>query len=145
MSTTTVTRTICASAESVFEAVAHIENFSKIVPEIRKVEFLSEQKFGVGARFKETRLMGKREGTTTIEVTEYASPERVRMVADEGGTIWDTTFTIRPTAADQVELVMVMEARAHKFFAKLINPLIKGMIRKFIEKDLDAVKAHCEK
>ncbi len=144
MGTTTVTRTVRASQKSVFEAVSHIENFSKIVPAITKVEFLSENKTGVGARFKETRLMGKREGTTTLEVTEYVPHERTRIVSDEGGTIWDTTFTVTPAGEGEVELKMVMEANAYKFLAKLINPLIKGMIKKFIESDMDAVKAHCE-
>lgn len=144
MSTTTVTRTIRASQESVFDAIAHIENFSKIVPAITNVEFLTEQKSGVGTRFKETRLMGKREGSSTLEVTEYDAPQRVRMVSDQGGTIWDTVFTVEPSSDGQVELVVVMEANAYKLFAKLINPLIKGMIKKFIESDMDAVKAHCE-
>ena len=144
MGTTTVTRTIRASQAAVFEAVAHIENFSKIVPAITNVEFLSEQKTGIGARFKETRLMGKREGTSILEVTEYVPPERIRIVSDQGGIIWDTVFAVEPAGDGQVELSMVMDARAYKFFAKLINPLIKGMIRKFIESDMDAVKAHCE-
>ena len=144
MTTTTVTRTIRAPIESVFEAVAHIENFQQICPDITKVEFLSENKTGVGARFTETRRMGKREGTTTLEVTEYVPNERIRLVSDQGGTIWDTVFTTQPSGSDTVELKMVMEARAYKLLSKLINPLIKGMIRKFIEKDMDAVKRHCE-
>lgn len=40
---------------------------------------------------------------------------------------------------------MVMDANAYRLLAKLFNPLIKGMIRKFIEKDMDAVKAYCER
>lgn len=43
----------------------------------------------------------------------------------------------------QVELVL--EAKAYKFFTKLITPLTKGMIKKFIEGGMHAVKAHCEK
>jgi uncharacterized protein YndB with AHSA1/START domain len=145
MTTTTVTRTIQASIESVYEAVAHIENFQAICPHITNVEFLSENKTGVGARFTETRQMGKREGKTTLEVTEYVPNERIRLVSDQGGTIWDTVFTTKPSGSGSVELNMVMEAKAYKFLAKLVNPLLKGMIRRFVEKDLDAVKAHCEK
>lgn len=70
--------------------------------------------------------------------------EEVRLVSDQGGTIWDTVFTTRPMGEGVVELEMVMDARAYKLPAKLLNPLIKGFIRKAIEKDLDAVKAHCE-
>ena len=144
MARTTVRRTIQAPIERVFDTVAHIENFSKAVPHIVNVEFLSEQRKGVGTRFRETRLMGKREASTELEVTEYVENERIRLVSDQGGTIWDTVFTVQPAAQGGVELEMVMDANAYKLLARLFNPLIKGMIRKFIEKDMDAVKAYCE-
>ena len=114
------------------------------MPDIIRVEFLSEQKTGVGTRFRETRRMGKRESSTDLEVTEYVPKERVRIVADQGGTIWDTVFTVQGMPGGGVELAVVMEARAYRLLAKLFNPLIKGMVRKAIEKDLNAVKAHHE-
>jgi len=144
MTTTRVSRLIQAPIESVFETVAHIENFERVAPDIIRIEFLSENKTGVGARFRETRRMGKREASTELEVTEYVPNERIRIVADQGGTIWDSVFTVEARPSGEVELVMVMEARAYRFLAKIMNPLIKGMIRKAIEKDLEAVKAHCE-
>ena len=144
MGRTTVSRTIHAPIGKVFDTVAHIENFSKAVPAIVRVEFVTEQKSGVGTRFRETRLMGKREATTELEVKEYVENERIRIVADQGGTIWDTVFTVTPAGEGAVELEMVMDANAYRFLAKLFNPLIKGMIRKFIEQDMDAVKAYCE-
>ena len=144
MGRTTVSRTIHAPIETVFDTVAHIENFSKAVPHIVNVEFLSDVKSGVGTRFRETRLMGRREASTELEVTEYVENERVRMVTDAGGTVWDTVFTVRPVSEGSVELTLVMDANAHKLLAKVMNPLIKGIIRKAIEKDMDAVKAYCE-
>ena len=45
-------------------------------------------------RFRETRVMKGREASTVLEVTEYESPRRIRLVSDEGGTIWDTVFTV---------------------------------------------------
>ena len=144
MGTTTAIRIIQAPIHLVFESVGHIENYAKVVPEIIRVEFLSEQKSGLGARFRETRQMGKREGSTELEVTEYEPSQRIRLVADQGGTIWDTIYTTRELEGGRVELKLVMEARAYKFLAKLFNPLIAGVVRKAIEKDMDRVKAHCE-
>ena len=69
---------------------------------------------------------------------------QIDCVADEGGTIWDTTFTTRDQGDGTVELTMVMDANAYKLPAKLINPHIKGMVKKYIEQDMDAVKAWCE-
>ncbi len=144
MSFSKTTRTIKASAQSVFEAIAHIENFSKVVPDIIQVKFLSEKKTGLGARFKETRKMGKREATTELEITEYVPNERVRFVSDAGGSVWDTIMTVQPKGDGQVELAMQMDAKPHKFVAKLLNPLIKGMVNKAVNSDMDAVKAYCE-
>ena len=87
MTRTTATRTIDAAAETVFSTVADISNYSKAVPHLLRVEFLSDVKVGVGARFRETRVMRGREATTEIEVTEFDENARVRFVSDEGGTI----------------------------------------------------------
>jgi uncharacterized protein YndB with AHSA1/START domain len=144
MASTVVTRTIQAPVEQVFDAVAHIDRFSQIVEDIVRVEYLSEHERGVGARFRETRRMNGNEETVELEVTEYVENDRVRIVADAGGTVWDTLFTV--AAGDrETTLTMTMEARAHKLLAKLINPLIKGMVRKSVEKDMDAVKVFCER
>jgi hypothetical protein len=144
MTRTEVSRTIHAPLEKVFDTVAHIERFSEVVPEIVEVELLSDTRRGVGTRFRETRLMGKRRASSVLEVTEYVPNERVRLVSDQGGTLWDTVFTTRPAGQGAVELTMVMDAQAYKLPAKLLIPLIMGIVRKAIGKDLDAVKRHCE-
>ena len=143
MEKTIVTRSIAAPPERVFETVAHIENFAEVVDAITNVEFLSEQRTGVGTRFRETRMMKNRETTTTLEVTEYRPPELVRLVSDEGGTIWDTVFTVKRMGAS-TELSMVMDARPYKLVARIMTPLISGMVRKAVKSDMDAVKRHCE-
>ena len=52
MSNITVSLRIEAPVEAVFRTVAHVEEFSRAVPHILRVEFLSEAKEGVGARFR---------------------------------------------------------------------------------------------
>lgn len=143
MSTITSVRRIAAPTERVFSTVADITNFSKAVPHIVKVDFLSEQRVGVGTRFRETRLMNGREASTELEVTEYIEGERIRLVSDSHGTVWDSVFTVVPREQGS-ELTLVMEARPHKLLAKLTTPLFKGVIAKALEKDMDAVKAWCE-
>lgn len=143
MSRTTVTRTIDAPVNVVFRTVADINHFSDAVPHIVNVEFLSDVTSGVGARFRETRLMKGKEQTTELEVTEYEENERIRLVSDAGGTIWDTVFTVTPQNG-QTELTMTMDANAYKLMAKIVNPLIMGMVASAVGKDMDAVKAYCE-
>jgi uncharacterized membrane protein len=143
MSQTRSSRTIAAPVEAVFDCVAHIENFSHAVPDIASIEFLTQSRRGVGTRFRETRVMKGRQSTTELEVTEYDVPRRIRLVSDEGGTIWDTVFT---TAAVEggTQLDMVMDARPHKVMAKFVNPFIGRMIAKAVEEDMNAVKVYCE-
>lgn len=143
MTTTTRSITIAAPVERVFDAVAHIDRFSDAVPNIRDVEYLSDIRRGVGTRFKETREMNGREASSVLEVTEYEENKRVRLVSDAGGTVWDTLFTVQP-ANGETELAMVMEARPHTLLARVSTPMIKGMVAKAIQADLEAVKEYCE-
>ena len=144
MTRTTVNRTINATPAVIFKAVSDINNLPQTVPDIVKVEFLSEVKSGVGTRFRETRLMNGKEARTELEVTEYVENERIRMVADSHGTIWDSIFTVK-SAGEHTELTVTMDAKAHKFLPKLMNPLMKGLYKKGLEKHMDAVKTYCEK
>lgn len=143
MTRTVVTRSIKAPINLVFKTVSEIENFSKAIPHIMRVEFLSENKSGIGARFRETRLMRGKEVSTELEVTEFVQDSHVRLVADSHGTVWDTLFEVSPNNGG-TELTMTMDARAYRLLPKILNPLMKGMVRRAIEQDMDMVKSFCE-
>ena len=143
MTRTTILSFINAPVDVVFDTVAHIDDFRQAIPHILDVEFISDVQSGVGTRFKETRLMNGKETTVELEVTGYEENQRIRLVSDAGGTIWDTVFTTE-SSAEGTNLTMVMDAKPYKLLAKLTTPLIKGMIRKAIEKDMNAVKVYCE-
>ena len=139
----TVERQINAPIESVFASIAEPSNFAEAVPAIARIEFLSEQKSGVGTRFKETRVMRGKEAATELEITELAPNEHVRIVSDTHGTVWDTIFTVQPIDGG-THLRMVMEARGYKLVSKVMNPLICKLIGRFVEGDMDAIKTYCE-
>jgi len=138
-----ICRTIEAPVEVVFATVADIRNFSKAIDHITNVEFLTESRTGVGTRFRETRIMKGKEVDTELKVTEYAENDHIRLVADEGGTIWDTLFRVRQEGTSTI-LEMTMDSRPHRLIAKFVNPLIRGMVRNAVEQDMDAVKEYCE-
>jgi hypothetical protein len=85
--------------------------------------------------------MKGREASSVLEVTEYEPDQRIRIVSDEGGTIWDTVFEVTDTV-DGTMLTMVMESRPYKLLARVMNPLIAPMVRKAVTADLDAVVTH---
>ncbi len=143
MTQATVTKIIAAPLGQVFETIADIENFKRAIPHIIRVEFLSESRTGIGTRFRETRLIKGKESTTELEVTEYVANERLRMVADSHGTIWDSVFAVEEVP-EGTALTLTMEARAYQLVARLMNPMVVPLVRGAIEEDLDLVKRHCE-
>ena len=138
-----VTRIINESSEVVFATISDIRQFSKALPHVVRFEFLSIVNRGVGTRFRETRLMKGKEATTELEITEYVENDRVRMVADSHGTVWDTIFTVI-SENGCTTLTTRMDARSDKLLPRVMNPLIRGMIAKAVEQDMDLVKAFCE-
>ena len=144
MSVWSETVKIDAPIDVVFKTISTPELFKEAVPEITKVEFLSEQHFGVGTRFKETRLMKKREASTVLEVTEQENNSHIRMVSVAGGTTWDSTFSTE-AEEDGVQLRLVMTAVPGNFLARITVRMIKGMLEKALKRDMEAVKAYCER
>ena len=144
MSRIIVTRTIDAPINLVFQTVADERRLSQVLPHIVNVEFLSDVRAGVGTRFRETRLMNGKEATTELEVTEFVENEHVRLVASDSlGTVWDTVFAV---TADNggTTLTMTMDACAHKLFARIFVFMIRSMIKRAVERDMDLVKGFCE-
>ncbi len=144
MSKRSIKRLINAPVDVVFRALTDIENFPEKNPDIVKVELLTDEKTGVGSRFRETRRMNNKEGSTELECTEYIQDEKVRFVADQGGVIWDSVFFSSPVDGG-TELVLEMDARPYKLMPRLMLPLILGMVSKAVESDMDAVKSYCER
>ena len=137
------TRTIRAPLDLVFQTISDVRNFSKAVPHIVRIEFLSDQKAGVGTRFRETRLMNGKEQAVELEVAEFVENSRVRMLSDAGGTLWDSVFTVEQHGED-VLMRLVMTAKPHHLPARMMNWLIWGFVSKGVHADMDSVKHYCE-
>jgi len=144
MTRITVKRIFNAPADLVFKAISDIENFPNTNPDIVKIEFLSDKKSGIGTRFRETRWMGNRSSVTDLEISEFVENDHVRFIADSHGTIWDSIFDVIPLE-DKTELTLTMDAKAHKLLPKILNPLMKGLYRKGLEKHMDLLRTYCEK
>jgi uncharacterized protein YndB with AHSA1/START domain len=147
MTRVTVSRTIKAPVEAVFHVITDIEGLPDSNPDVAKVEFLSDTRSGAGTRFLETRVAKGKEVVTELEVTEQVNNKYARFVSDMHGTVWDTLFTVRPAGSPvgaETVLEIQLDARTYKLLPKLINPLMKGMIRKGMETHIDSMRALCE-
>lgn len=138
-----IKKTINAPVGFVFSTISDIHRFSEAVPDIINIEMLSDITSGIGTRFRETRLMNGKEASTELEITEYEENRLIRLVAESHGTVWDSVFTVHENEG-KTELILVMEAKAYKLMSKLVNVLMKKMMRKALENDMDAVKVYCE-
>lgn len=136
-------RTIDAELGRVFQVVSDVRNFRQAVPHIIRIEFTTERQAGIGTRFRETRVMHGREHTVELEVAEYVENETVRMIADAGGTRWDTHFTVSQVA-NGTKLDLRMDISPQTWIARVFNPLIRGMVVRGVESDLASVKDFCE-
>ena len=143
MKTVRTSRTIQAPLEKVFQVIADPRGFQEAVADITSVEFLSSQQHGVGTRFRETRNMQGKEHSVVLEVTEQVENECIRIVSDEGGTVWDSVFSVEQQG-DAVLMTLVMEVKPYKLKAKLMTLLIMGHVGKAIEADMDAIVKYCE-
>ncbi len=92
---------IARPVETVFDFATDLANASVFLPSVTKVELLTEGGIRPGARFRETRCVGRKERTAVIEIVEHRRPElhaasaamlgmkatyRFRFSPDGGGT-----------------------------------------------------------
>ncbi|MEM9554502.1 MAG: SRPBCC family protein [Acidobacteriota bacterium] len=143
MTRVVVTRRIRAPRELVFRTIADPEEHARANPDIVRVDYLSERRWGAGTRFREVRRVSGGEEAHVLVVLELDEGRSVRMATDSHGTLWDSTMAVRRDG-ERTELTVTMDAKAHKLVPKLLNPLLNGLFASAISKDLDRVAAYCE-
>jgi hypothetical protein len=139
----TVVRPIRAPVAVVYETIVDPRRFADAISGVTKLEILSANTSGAGTRFRQSRTMNGRENTMEFDVIESVPNECVRIVNETHGTVWDSVFRVAPSNGHAV-LTMRMETRSRRLYQRLLMPLIMLMIRKAVEKDMDAVTAYFE-
>ena len=141
-----VTQHINASIERVYDVFTDLPNAAERVSGIESVKVLTDQPFGVGTRWNETRVMMGKQATETMWITAVNPPNGYTAEAESCGTHYTSTFTFVPGGGTTV--TMTFEGRPVTLMAKLLSPLgvlMKGMIRKMMAKDLAELAEACEK
>jgi carbon monoxide dehydrogenase subunit G len=146
MPTFTVTQTVQAPVADVFAVFADVENAASRITEILRIEKLTPGPVGVGSRFKETRVMFKREATETFEVTAFEPGDNYELTATSCGAEFCTRFTFTPDG-NGTRVDVTVQTRALSLYAKLFTPmafLMKGMMRKCLIRDLEQLRTAVE-
>lgn len=142
----TVSKYINAPPERVFEVFADLPNAAGRVSAITRIEMLTDGPVGVGTRWRETRLMFKKEATETIEITAFDPPRSYTTLANSCGCRYECSFHFEPQG-EGTNVVSRFAWTAQSLLAKLMSPLGKLMASaciKAFDKDLSEFKAHCE-
>lgn len=135
---------IGAPPDAVFRVISDVERLAKTSPDVLDITFLTEQRRGLGTRFRETRRMRGREMVFEFEIAEFRENERSRMVTEVHGTVWDSLYTVREEAGG-TELGICMEARPTSLPQRLMIPLMKGFFRRGMTTHLEQVRSCCER
>jgi|TARA_B110000495_G_C22957568_1_gene561095 carbon monoxide dehydrogenase subunit G len=144
--TLTLSRHIPAPQQVVWAAVSDIPGSADRIEGIVGIEMLTGDTMEVGARWKETRTLFRRETTEEMEVTIFEPPLRYVVEADSCGAHFTSELRCDPDGDDATTLVMTIETIPTTFFARLMKPIAKltmGTMRKMVEKDLDDIFRAC--
>lgn len=141
-----LSRHIPAPQQDVWNIVSDIPGCVERIEGIVGIEMLTGDTMEVGARWKETRTLFRRETTEEMEVTTFEPPLRYVVEADSCGAHFTSEIRCEPDGDDATMLVMTIETIPTTFFARLMKPLAKltmGTMRKMVQKDLDDIFRAC--
>ena len=142
-----VTKRFNAPLEIVWEVMSDIENAADRIDAIVNLEVLTEGPIGKGTRFKETRIMFKKEATETMEITSWNPPNSYTTEADGCGCHYTSVITCEADG-DGTLVTMSFEAEAVSTFGKIMSALTGWMMKsacaKCFNKDLEDLKTFVE-
>lgn len=137
---------IARPKETVFEAFTDVDSWAERIAGIVRVERPGEGPVANGTRFKETRVMFKKEHTEEMWFDDMSPPDSYTIRGESCGSKYTTTF--RLSARDGgTQVDMRMDCQAVSFMAKLMKPLgvlMMGPMKKIMTKDLEDFKASIE-
>ncbi len=135
-----------APIDAVFDVFSDIPRAGEMIDAIVRIEMLTDGPVGVGTRWRETRLMFKRETTEAMEVTAFDRARSYTVRCESCGCEYESTW--RFDADGGATLVeFEMDYRPVSFFAKVMSPLgrlMAPMMKKCFLKDFEALKALAE-
>lgn len=148
MMTVTVSRTVQAPLQRVWDVATDLAGMPTVMSGIERVEVLTDGPFAVGTRWRETRRMFGKEASEEMRVVEADAPRAYTVHADSHGMHYVTSFTFRETAENVTEVSMTFGGEATSSMSKVLGvvtgPLGLRSVRKAVEQDLADLAVACE-
>ena len=142
-----MTITMRAGVDEVFDICTDLRSAPERISGITKMEVLTDGPIRAGTRFRETRVMFKKEHTEEMEVTGFTPGKSYTVTSESCGCIYKSGFDFAPVE-DGTNVTFRMDARPFSIFAKIMTPLTSlmfgPMMRKCVGQDLADIKAFVE-
>jgi Polyketide cyclase / dehydrase and lipid transport len=141
---------INASKAAIWAIITDIENATKIIRGIEKIEVGEKPPTGlVGLRWRETRILFGKPATVEKWITEAVENEFYKTRAEDGGFVFITTMRISEGNNGSLAVTSSHDTRPQGIVARLMSiPMrlfFKGVIRKAALQDLNDIKAAVER
>lgn len=142
----TVSKHIDAPQDKVFAVITDLEGARERITGIEKVELLTDGPFGKGTRWRETRIMFKREATEEMEITAWDPPDGYTLGCESCGARYDMALTLVSDGA-ATSMEWRIETTPITFMARVMSVfsgLMSGMMKKCMAQDMEDIKAAAE-
>ena len=148
MAQITVSHDIAADPAAVWSIVVDIDNWVDTIEAIETIERLDDSEgFGLGTKWRETRIMFGKSATEVMEVTEFEEGVRYATFAESHGSKYHSEIRVDPTDSGS-RLTMGFRGEPQSTLAKIadatIGRLFMGATRKALAKDLADIGAAAE-
>ena len=127
MATITVSTLVSAPIERVFEVYTEIDKAVERIPGITALEVLSDGPFGDGTRWRETRVMFKKEATEEMWVTGFDPPRSYTVEAESHGMRYSTLFSFTPEG-DGTKVSWAFSGTALTMGTKIMAPVFNVLM-----------------
>ena len=149
MMSVTVTRTVRAPVQQVWDVATDLAGMPAVMSGIERVDVLTDGPFAVGTRWRETRRMYGKEASEEMRVMQAEAPHSYTVHADSHGMHYVTSWAFRETAENVTEVAMTFGGEATSTFARVLGvvtaPIGNRSVRKAVEQDLADLAVACEK
>jgi Polyketide cyclase / dehydrase and lipid transport len=141
--------TIDGSKAAIWAAITDIENASKTISGIEKIEVLEKPANGlVGLKWRETRMLFGKPATADKWITDAVENEFYKTRAESDGFVFLSTMSISESRGGMT-LTSSHDSQPQSVVARLMSIpmglLFKGVARKALLQDLNDIKSAVEK
>ncbi|MBI4202441.1 MAG: SRPBCC family protein [Chloroflexi bacterium] len=132
-----------APVSMLFRAVTDPETVQHWMPDLLDWQVVEGEPPEIGSSFQETRRMGKRSATEVFEVTAYLRDKEYAVRGYAQGVDTHTSYAFQPAGGGASQVDIVLFYRWQGLWG-LVGPLMKPMLRRYLQKDLEALKGYVE-